>query len=190
MAKYKCVVCEFIYDEDKENTGWDDLPDTWACPVCESTKKYYKIVDDSPAAAKAPISSVAETDDLRRTSDELESYMADIHQMAETGESVSEPMRTKKPILSWDDILIKGAQLARIPLNHDEPVNTQTVIGPGAKHPLTIDTPIYITHMSFGALSKEAKIALARGSHAVKTAMCSRRRHFAGILGKCLQIYF
>jgi glutamate synthase domain-containing protein 2 len=93
--------------------------------------------------------------------------------MAETGESIIEPMRTRKPTFSWDDILIRGAQLAKIPLNQNQAVNTQTTIGPKAQHPLVIDTPIYITHMSFGALSKEAKIALAKGSAAVKTAMCS-----------------
>ncbi|MGD9205219.1 MAG: FMN-binding glutamate synthase family protein, partial [Desulfobacterales bacterium] len=82
-------------------------------------------------------------------------------------------MRTKEPVISWDDILIKGAQLARIPLNHDEPVNTQTIIGPKAAKPLVIETPIYISHMSFGALSKEAKTALAKGSAALKTLICS-----------------
>jgi glutamate synthase domain-containing protein 2 len=99
--------------------------------------------------------------------------MKDIHTMATTGSPITSPMRTKKKVVSWDDILIKGVQLAKIPLNNNAKVNTQTVIGPKAKHPLVIETPIYITHMSFGALSKEAKIALAKGSAAVKTAMCS-----------------
>ena len=45
--------------------------------------------------------------------------------------------------------------------------------GPAAKHPLIMETPIYVTHMSFGALSKEVKTALAKGSAAVKTAMGS-----------------
>jgi len=38
---------------------------------------------------------------------------------------------------------------------------------------MVIETPVYVTHMSFGALSREAKIALAKGSAAVKTAICS-----------------
>jgi glutamate synthase domain-containing protein 2 len=82
-------------------------------------------------------------------------------------------MRTKIPVPSWDDILIKGVQLAKIPVNHDVPVTTKTVIGPEAKHPLVIETPVYVTHMSFGALSREAKIALSKGSASAKTAMCS-----------------
>ncbi len=109
----------------------------------------------------------------RRSSDDLEVHMAEIHAAAETGRSIIEPMRTRKKTCSWDDLLIKGAQLAKAPLNDDEPVRTETVIGPGAKHPLVIESPVYVSHMSFGALSREVKIALAKGSAAVKTAMCS-----------------
>lgn len=111
--------------------------------------------------------------DLQKTMAEAEPYFADIQEMARSKRSMHEPMRTKEPVISWDDILIKGAQLARIPLNHDEPVNTQTIIGPKAAKPLVIETPIYISHMSFGALSKEAKTALAKGSAALKTLICS-----------------
>ena len=108
-----------------------------------------------------------------KTFDTLETTMADIRMMAESGTSIIEPMRTRNPSFTWDDILIMGAQLARMPLNPEEPVNTRTIIGPQAAHPLVIDTPVFITHMSFGALSKEAKLALSQGSAAVRTAMCS-----------------
>ena len=99
--------------------------------------------------------------------------MEDIHTMAITGESIIEPMRTRKPTISWDDILIMGAQIAKIPVGTDQEVMTRTVIGPAAKVPLVIETPVFITHMSFGALSREVKIALSKGSAGVKTAMCS-----------------
>jgi glutamate synthase domain-containing protein 2 len=108
-----------------------------------------------------------------RPADDFEEQMADVHKMAETGQSIIEPMRTRKRTFSWDDLLIKGAQLAKFPLNEEEPVRTQTVIGPAARHPLVIDAPIYVSHMSFGALSREIKIALATGSAAVGTAVCS-----------------
>lgn len=52
-------------------------------------------------------------------------------------------------------------------------MDTTTVIGPNAKKPLILDNPVYISHMSFGALSKEAKISLARGSALAHSAMCS-----------------
>jgi len=61
--------------------------------------------------------------------------------------------------------------------------NTRTVIGPKAKKPLVIGTPIIISHMSFGALSKEALTALALGSGAAGTAMGSGE---GGILPEAL----
>lgn len=109
----------------------------------------------------------------RRPSDELEGHMVDIHTIATTGRSIIEPMRTRKRTFSWDDLLLKGAQLAKLPLNEEEPVRTETVIGPSAQHPLVLATPVYVSHMSFGALSREIKIALAAGSAAVGTAICS-----------------
>jgi glutamate synthase domain-containing protein 2 len=111
--------------------------------------------------------------DLQKTMAEAEPYFADIQEIARSSRTMDEPMRTKEPVISWDQILIKGAQLAKTPLNHGEPVNTKTVIGPRAGTPLVIETPIYISHMSFGALSKEAKTALAKGSAAVETLICS-----------------
>jgi rubredoxin len=29
----ECDVCGYVYDEQKEAAGWDDLPDDWTCPV-------------------------------------------------------------------------------------------------------------------------------------------------------------
>ena len=188
MTVYKCSVCETIYDEKKEGKKWYQLPEDWACHVCESSKSFFKPVGEVVAKPEVPEVITADTSDyleqIKRESDELEIYVADIHEIAETGKSIIEPMRTRKLTFSWDEILIKGAQLAKIPLNSDEPVNTKTIIGPGAKKPLIIDTPIYVTHMSFGALSKEAKIALAKGSSAVRTAMCSGE---GGILPESLE---
>ncbi len=179
MAKYICSVCEYIHDEEKTGQTWDDLPDDWVCPVCESPKSYFSKMD-AAESAPAPLNDRAakEADapvpiDLQKTMAEAEPYFADIQEIARSRRTMDEPMRTKEPVISWDEILIKGAQLAKIPLNHDEPVNTKTIIGPRAEKPLEIETPIYISHMSFGALSKEAKIALAKGSAAVKTLICS-----------------
>ncbi|MFA9565043.1 MAG: Rieske 2Fe-2S domain-containing protein, partial [Acidimicrobiales bacterium] len=63
----------------------------------------------------------------------------------------------------WDDIQFVTAQLARRPLADDAPIDTTTMIGPDAAKPLTLDIPIFVSDMSFGALSEEAKTALARG---------------------------
>lgn len=180
MSQYKCKVCEYVVDEEKIDSLWIDLPDSWGCPVCGSPQKLFEKIEAEPTPPTDVIAEETahpeerETDPaLLRSSDDIESYMSDIHQMAETGQSIVEPMRTRKATFSWDDLLIKGAQLAKLPLNEDETVSTETVIGPAAKRPLVIQTPVYISHMSFGALSAEAKTALSKGSAAVKTAMCS-----------------
>ena len=44
-----------------------------------------------------------------------------------------------------------------MPLNEDAAVNTTTVIGRHAKKPLILENPVYISHMSFGALSREGR---------------------------------
>ena len=100
-------------------------------------------------------------------------YMEEIHEMAVTGKSISGAMGTQMPMPNWDDILLLGAQLNPAPLNDGDPVITTTVIGKNAKKPMVLDSPVYISHMSFGALSQEIKTALSKGSAMARTAMCS-----------------
>lgn len=188
VKRYQCNLCGYIYDESVEGTAWEDLPDDWQCPLCGSSKDQFSCLGASVGQSAAVEKKVISPDDYlaewRRSRDDVEIHMSEIHYMAETGQSVIEPMRSRSPVLSWDQILICGAQLARIPLNDYVPVSTRTVIGPRARKPLVIQTPIYVTHMSFGALSREAKIALAKGTAAVKTAMCSGE---GGILPESLE---
>ncbi|WP_317055712.1 glutamate synthase-related protein [Roseovarius rhodophyticola] len=73
----------------------------------------------------------------------------------------------------WDDIQIITAQLHRAPLLDDDPVSTEVVIGPNAQKPLTLDIPLFVSDMSFGALSEPAKLALARGAELAGTGICS-----------------
>ena len=60
-----------------------------------------------------------------------------------------------------------------MPLLDDEPVETGVFIGPGAKKPLKVDIPLFVSDMSFGALSEEAKITLAMGAEMAGTGICS-----------------
>ena len=132
-ARWECNVCGHVYDAAAEGVPWEDLPDDWECPIGGADKSEFSPGAAAPPAAVPPESGGDDAglgDHLAqwaRSSDERETCMADIHRMAVTGESVVEPMRTSIPTISWNDILIKGAQLARMPLNEDEPVNTQTV---------------------------------------------------------------
>jgi len=70
MAKYRCTVCNYIYDEDKEDKKFDELPDDWRCPVCNSPKSSYVLLTE-------------ESEDYEKRSSTVSDIM--IEQMAELG---------------------------------------------------------------------------------------------------------
>jgi glutamate synthase domain-containing protein 2/nitrite reductase/ring-hydroxylating ferredoxin subunit len=73
----------------------------------------------------------------------------------------------------WEDIQFLPAQMAKKPLLDENSVSTKVIIGPRAKKPLHLGIPIFVSDMSFGALSKEAKIALSKGAELAGTGICS-----------------
>ena len=73
----------------------------------------------------------------------------------------------------WEDIQFLPAQLATRPLLGEEKVSTKVIIGPKAKKPLELDIPVFVSDMSFGALSREAKIALSKGAELAGTGIAS-----------------
>ena len=152
MAKYRCTVCNHIYDEEREGKPFSQLD---VCPVC-----------------KQPVSGFEEIKEETNSVSDYR-YMKEIQEMAATGKPIIEAMGTKMAMPNWDDILIMGAQLNPPPLEEHAQVDITTVIGKKAKKPMVLAGPVYIYHMSFGALSKEIKTALAKGSAMAGTAMCS-----------------
>ena len=74
---------------------------------------------------------------------------------------------------SWDDLQFVTAQLARVPQLDGTTVGTELVIGPNARKPLRLAIPLFVSDMSFGALSEEAKVALSRGAEMAGTGICS-----------------
>ncbi len=183
MARYRCSVCGDIYDESVESVPFDELPDDWVCPICRSPKEYFEIMDEDDCdvshstPVSAPVTDKVDSENSLEIDPRLVRHdngpMDEIHTMALTGRSIGEPMDTLMPVPNFDDILFLGAQLAHAPLMDDEEVNVRTVIGKNAAKPMIIESPVYISHMSFGALSGRAKIALAKGSAMAQTAMCS-----------------
>ena len=182
MAKYKCQICGHIYDEEKEGTKFEDLPEDWKCPMCFAPKNMFKLMEEkstknnnSEKTKQGDNNNLLENylKEYKRDSDDKEKNMSDIHTMAVTGKSIISAMGTKLPIVSWNDILILGNQLDKMPLFDNEEVNLKTIIGKNAKKPMVLESPVFVSHMSFGALSKEAKTALAIGTSRVKTAICS-----------------
>ena len=79
--------------------------------------------------------------------------------------------RTELPL--WSDLQFVTAQLARVPQLDEVEVGTELVIGPRAAKPLRLEIPLFVSDMSFGALSLEAKVALARGAELAGTGICS-----------------
>ncbi len=73
----------------------------------------------------------------------------------------------------WDDLQIMVAQMATKPLMEDIKVTSELIIGPETKKPLTLKIPLFVSDMSFGALSEEAKISLAKGAELAGTGICS-----------------
>lgn len=79
----------------------------------------------------------------------------------------------RQELPTWDDLLFVTAQLATLPQLDDVGVGTELIIGPNAKKPLRLEIPLFVSDMSFGALSEEAKIALSRGAELAGTGICS-----------------
>ena len=170
MAVYRCSVCGYVYDEAKEGKPFSELD---ACPLCKQPVSRFEKVGEEPAPASAPACGDLSYDPAYVRRDPSCRYMAEIHEMAVTGKHLSAAMSTQMPVPGWDDVLLLGAQLDPAPLNDNDPVDTTTVIGKHAWQPMVLESPVYISHMSFGALSKEVKVALSKGSAMANTAMCS-----------------
>ncbi len=167
---YKCTICGHIHNEEATGIPLNELD---VCPICKQDITKFVEVENSKSTENTDVKTELSYDKNYAKSDKDIRAMDAIHQMAITGESIVAAMYTELPMPNWDEILILGNQLNPQPLEGDVDVSTRTVIGKNAKRPLVIESPIYITHMSFGALSRETKIALAKGSAAVKTAQCS-----------------
>ena len=176
MAAFKCSVCGYIFDEEKEGKPFAELT---ACPVCKQPASVFEEQAAAGAQQTGAELTAQEADNplaypaQYARLDESCRYMKEIHQMAVSGKSIIEAMGTRMPMPSWDDILLLGAQLNPPPLMEHDEVDTETVIGKHARKPMVLRNPVYVSHMSFGALSKETKVALAKGSAMAGSAMCS-----------------
>lgn len=154
-----------------------DSGEAWLC-MCKHSK-------NPPYCDGTHANLPVQTEDTGDTSasaqaNPVEPTLERIHHMAEHGLEQSghhgEMTAMGVPrgeLPQWDDIQILPAQFARKPLMEDVDVGSELVIGPNAKKPLVLDIPLFVSDMSFGALSEEAKIALARGAELSGTGICS-----------------
>lgn len=150
---------------------------TQNAPFCDGTHKQFSAeMVGQPGPGVMPASSGQPQ--AKATKEEPTVEL--IHQLAREGLSKvghHGPMTSmgvpRHALPHWDDLQVMVAQMASKPLLETVGVGTELVIGPGAKKPLTLDIPLFVSDMSFGALSEEAKVALATGAELAGTGICS-----------------
>jgi glutamate synthase domain-containing protein 2 len=101
----------------------------------------------------------------KKRSDETDSNYQNMVQIKDSSvmdESVVGSMGSLKTLpFSLEELNFIPAQLKRIPLNREDHVNTELVIGVEAQKPLKVTSPIMVSGLSFGAVSKATKLVIA-----------------------------
>ena len=159
--------------------------EAWLCackhtgnpPFCDGTHKRFS--DDMVGKeGPGPVADAALMPPPLATREEP--TVESIHAMAEEGLSTTGrhgPMTAmgvpRYQLPRWEDIQIMVAQLHTKPLMDDAAVGTELVIGPESKKPLLLDIPLLVSDMSFGSLSEEAKVSMAKGAELAGTGICS-----------------
>lgn len=137
MRVYRCPVCGYLHS---------GPPDFHFCPICSTpTERFFEAAPEQFGHWDLKTRLMLEA-------------------MAETGHYHLEGKGTTRSFLNLDEIIFLPAMVASLPLMDDDPVDSAVVLGKTAKQPVTVNTPVFISGMSFGALSKEAKMALAKGA--------------------------
>lgn len=146
-------------------------------PFCDGT--HARFTDAQVGGAGPGVSASADQVPVAKATPE-EPHVELIHELARNGLSNvghHGPMAAmgvpREKLPKWDDVQIMVAQMARKPLMEDAEVGSEILIGPKAQKPLQLDIPLFVSDMSFGALSEEAKIALAKGAEMAGTGICS-----------------
>ena len=146
-------------------------------PYCDGTHKQFS---DDQVGKEGSDQEASTSDTPMAVATPEEPTVAFIHQLAKEGLSKMGhhgPMTSmgvpRHKLPHWDDIQIMTAQMATKPLMEDQEVTTELVIGPETNKPMVLKIPLFVSDMSFGALSEEAKIALSKGAELAGTGICS-----------------
>lgn len=169
----------FVAEEDGE-AYLCQCKHTKNAPFCDGS--HTKL--DAPASSDIPADSTTPTDSSEGMPEPAptpeEPHVVEIHNLAKYGLSktghhgpVDAMGVPRNQLPHWDDIQILAAQFAKRPQADNADVGTELVIGPQAKKPLALKIPLIVSDMSFGALSEEAKTAMARGAELAGTGICS-----------------
>ncbi|NEQ20971.1 MAG: FMN-binding glutamate synthase family protein [Microcoleus sp. SIO2G3] len=95
-----------------------------------------------------------------------------IQERAELGRYMIRGYGAFRNVPRFDDLLFLTASMTRFPLEgYREKCNTKTVLGTRfAKRPMELEVPITVAGMSFGALSRNAKVALGQAATMLGTS--------------------
>ena len=109
---------------------------------------------------------------LRESATFSRPVIREIQRAADTGIYDIRGFGAKRYVPHFDDLVFLGASMSRYPLEgYRETCDTSVTLGNRfAKKPITLDIPITIAGMSFGALSAQAKEALGRGASIMGTS--------------------
>ena len=146
-------------------------------PYCDGSHKQFS---DEQVGKEGPGLKLDPTELPVATATSEEPTVAFIHQLAREGLSklghhgqMTSMGVPRHRLPHWDDLQIMAAQMANKPLLEDHSVGTELIIGPQTNKPLILKIPLFVSDMSFGALSEEAKISLAKGAELAGTGICS-----------------
>lgn len=171
--KYDTGVSEYNNDEALHKFG-SKIEDGWVC-VDEVEIDAFLTEHPQPFNKDEYLGKYADTHP-----ENTEPFTGNIKELAKNGlknighHGFTEAMGVDRNTLpKWEDIQFLPAQLWKKPLLDEHNVVTETIIGPRAKKPLKLSIPLFVSDMSFGALSREAKVALAKGAEMANTGICS-----------------
>jgi glutamate synthase domain-containing protein 2 len=161
-------------NEEKLHKFTEMIKDGFVCVALDEIKAFEK-ENPQPFNREDYLGNYADTHP-----EDTEPYTRYIGELAKNGlknighHGFSEAMGVDRNTLpKWEDIQFLPAQLASRPLLDENEVEAKVLIGPNARKPLQLDIPVFVSDMSFGALSREAKIALAKGAEMAGTGICS-----------------
>ncbi len=145
--RWRCPVCGYIHDGQTE-------PDFSVCPVCATPAEAF-VKENLPAEHFGLWTHQARQE---------------VEVMTRTASYAIQAKGSTRPFRHLENLMIMPSVIARPPLLDDEPVAMEFRLGPRAQKPLVCSMPVMISGMSLGAVSPEAKVALAKGATLAGTA--------------------